>query len=486
MLTYRSAPNEFNNFDVTAIVILLIVFWLFIIGLIWLFKSIFGTGHWIINVIASGLSLVGIYSLNLSLNDYFIALPVWQKSIFCIAGFFIIFTMMKFFDENKARSFYLNAVLAIAVVWAGSSLFSDRASDWFSAPPAGKTSAKNVNLVTFNQKPNVYLVSFDSLQPRKLVKKYLDIDGAAYHDILDEKFSRFKNFFADRVPTRASLNSLLALDMEHYDAMKRKAREGFFQGKVSSPLFEIFKHNNYVTNTFYISKYFGTEKGPFIDNYYRSESKGACEFIEGNSRLYAFFGYCKIDRPRVQELLGMSSPSKGPATSPDQFLISKMAEGLSSPLPHVFLGYIYLPGHTQKDFNYDNPEMLNDYRQFYEMRSKLAKRAIERLVNFIDENDPNAILYVFGDHGPWLSRREKFSKNAEFFIQDRHGVYGGIYPKDRCENELSKYDDENFTTTSKIMINLLRCLTNEEVPSGPLQYKLPVKEGFNYEQYLYE
>jgi hypothetical protein len=113
------------------------------------------------------------------------------------------------------------------------------------------TSAQNIRLVEVIERPNVYFIAFDSLQPEILTQKYLAIPSAPYHEPLKE-FRRFSNFFAERVPSLPALNRLLALDDAYYSEKQAElVEEKIFTGFVPSPLFEIFKHNGYQTNTLY-------------------------------------------------------------------------------------------------------------------------------------------------------------------------------------------------------------------------------------------
>ena len=167
--------------------------------------------------------------------------------------------------------------------------------------------------------------------------------------------------------------------------------------------------------------------------------------------------------------------------------------------PQIFVSYIFSPGHTEK-FYPDPKQDLIDFRKQYAEKSKTTASYLLELINFINEEDPTAILYVFGDHGPYMSRGIDIEKNSEFVVQDRYGVWGGIFPKDRCENTFSslKLNKETFMTVSKVAHWIIHCLSNgENAILSPEGYKLPdmIYRGFKgipsgvsnrYEDYLYE
>jgi hypothetical protein len=154
------------------------------------------------------------------------------------------------------------------------------------------------------------------------------------------------------------------------------------------------------------------------------------------------------------------------------------------------LAYIFSPGHTPLTFDYNHNHNLDAYRVFYERKSKETALYIKKIVGFLKENDPEGILYVFGDHGPWLSRRTKFEDDSTFYIQDRYAVYGGIYPSDRCKDTFAKPYTDDFMTVAQGAHMLLKCLSGGEDAFHILEdYKLPDsrdKLENRYESFRYE
>ena len=311
----------------------------------------------------------------------------------------------------------------------------------------------------------------------------------------------FKNFFADRIPTKGSLNSLLALDIHYYDELKEKnwaTADRFFSGGTKSPLFEVFKNNGYETSTYYENKAFGSSKGPFIDNYYSAtqhddEILGSlgktCDFIKAEGvRTPTFLGYCYIMQSDwVRKKMGILG-----VTLEDQMdaLIGHMRYGLMTLNPQVFVAYIYSPGHTS-NFYRGTEQELNNYRKQYSDNSKTTASYLLKLINFINYEDPTAIVYVFGDHGMFTSRGIAIAKNSEFVVQDRFGVFGGIFPKDSCKSTFSDtvHTEKDFMTVSQVAHSIISCLSKYEISLSPNDYTLPdIPPGISkrYEDYIYE
>lgn len=337
--------------------------------------------------------------------------------------------------------------------------------------------------VEFRKKPNVYFISFDSIQPKSLTSKYMNIEEAPFHEIIYSKFDRFDNLFSARVPTKASLNSILAMDIKKFDSLGKKRFE-YYTGLRNSPLMQIFKDNGYEVNTTYASKYFGSEKGRYLDRYnILADSTGACEFNQGRFREISLFGLCgmidngiikKQKQDRSEKLIGF---------------ISYLSEKRQ---PQFLLAYQYSPGHTNKDFSIDNDEAVDDYRTFYLNRSIDTAETMRNLIETLKEKDPTALLYVFGDHGPWRSRggrKKVFASDPEFYVHDRMGILGGIYPKGSCAEFVSARNQQAYTTSIQGAETILKCLTNGDYKEIDQLYDIkPSIKGISssFEDYLYE
>jgi hypothetical protein len=214
---------------------------------------------------------------------------------------------------------------------------------------------------------------------------------------------------------------------------------------------------------------------------------GVCEFIKGNIYIVAFFGYCSAGR-EVATALGII----GPNLNPMEFLLSQMRDRLETNQPNVFAAYIYSPGHTKQSFNYDRQSDIDEYREWYLKRSMTTARWLQDLIDFIEIEDPAGILYVMGDHGPWLSRATRFDDDETFYVQDRHGIFGGVFPNDRCERSFENPYTEEYTRVSQVSLQILRCLSGGDeafrtVKADDLIYIRPLA-GYmrRYEDYSYE
>ncbi len=148
-------------------------------------------------------------------------------ALFCSAGGTI----------NRIRK--INAVFLIMAIVPFVSVIYDKTS---TSIPA-ETEAYGA--IRFSEKPDIHLISVESLAPPLLAKKHMGIEKIAYEEVLSqENVHRFENAFASYVPTTPSLNSVMRLANPEFDSPSF----GYFHGKEDSPVSRIFRENGRVLN----------------------------------------------------------------------------------------------------------------------------------------------------------------------------------------------------------------------------------------------
>ena len=341
--------------------------------------------------------------------------------------------------------------------------------------------------ISFRETPNLYFVSFDALAPRALLKKYLGLETTKFHDLFDNYFRRFPNFFANAVRTRHSLNTVLALDVDAYTAQRREltARGAdpdprLFSGQNPSNLLAILHGNGYETTSIFMDNYFGDEKGQYINNYITILNNTVCNRLDASIRDFSFWGYCQFGRADDWSTARDMSAERITKVNADD-------------KPQFVMAYLYTPGHTGLSFRYDDAEQIEAFRRNYIIGSERAARYLDLIVRHLEENDPGAILLVFGDHGLFLSQGLQFEDNPEFVLQDHFGILGGVYPRDTCAGWFDEASSQGYMTILDAVHALLRCLSGGESPLiKPRKYTSPGYgpiPGHNkpyYEDFLYE
>jgi len=361
-------------------------------------------------------------------------------------------------------------------------------------PPGNLPSA--MQSVPFTERPNVYFISFDAMVPEAITRRYMDLSSTAYHAVLDTDFTRFRNFFAhggltNFTPTRRSLNMLLALDEGEFKRAAQEGRQfGYYPGLQASPLLRLFKDNGYETSTYHYSRYLGSYAGPNVDHYYYSRTYSVCEIVDPSMRAWTFFGYCLLqDKPWLRRALtALGLPTR---VDPTELMLSHIQTSRRSGAPQFFLGYIFSPGHVSRWYDQADPVARAAYRAQFVASSDETASALRRIVDYVAHNDPSAILFVFGDHGAYLSRSAKEADDKFFYVTDRIAVAGGIYPKERCEGSRNAAYDGGYSTVNLAALMILNCLSGGKNafisrPTYRVLNEALDEPGGDFKDFLYE
>ena len=429
----------------------------------------------------------------------FVSLSATFQIIALLVVAAVAFALYSFLEESTAaRRWTMVAAGALllhqAVVFAIGERLSPAAPEK-ERPPPGMTSHSDIRLVEFNKFPNVYALSFDALIPRSLAERYLLIDELPYQDYLEEAdFHVFRNSFVDAVFTEKSLASFLGLGTERFpksEDANYHAYAGAFTGQFPSPLVEIFQANGYTANSYFKSASFGN-KGPHMDEHHINIPFSACGFLRGAPRHFSFWGYCHmLSLLLFNNIFGAVDVFKKPES---EWLSEQFARAANSQRRSFFIAYIWSPGHVFAGY-VGRPEEFNLYRELFNIGKHQAADYIRLLTESILENDPDALIFIFGDHGARLTNEttwqdQKDEKAQAFFIRDNYAVLSAVYPKDACPEW---HAPEAFITPAKVGRMIVRCLSGEDPflrpPSYPLDYDYQGYTGdtpLRYEDYLYE
>jgi hypothetical protein len=294
--------------------------------------------------------------------------------------------------------------------------------------------------------------------------------------------------FADAVPTRHSLNSVISLDMDHFRALG-SASQHMFRGVTPGPLYALFRHNGYEISTGFRIDYFGIGRGPHIDHYLINSRFAACTFVANSINPVAFLGFCSMQKQDLwKEFVA-------PRFQPESDYIEAYQKALrdqraASGRPQLAQIHIYHPGHTEADYDPEDRDDFLAFRDKYAADTVETQELMKRMMAIGDDPARESVFFFFGDHGSWISRGMRFMDDPQFVFLDRFGIYGGIHPKDFCADRFSRLDDLGFATPIRVVTELTRCLAGDEDPfiseptHGPWAHGLP--DGFRYEDFLYE
>ncbi len=333
--------------------------------------------------------------------------------------------------------------------------------------------------VRFSQRPNVYLISFDSMIPTPLADKLLGVPELAYVRELQKIDTQIvRNTFVAKQGSWNVLNALVTLDdSENFPS------DGYLNGERAGPLFEVFRANGYKTAAGFGGIYFGLH-GKYLDRYdyiaglntYRiSLCKFQAQLVLGLQ--VGHFGFCEVVRLFDQSYVTGSQmwPSFVEAVITDP---NRME-------PWLTLHYIYSPiGHTSADYRTGDEAQFTDYRKAFIKGANDVGHIVVSMIERIRKTDPQGIIFVFGDHGTWLSRTIGFDDNPNFFVQDRYGVFAG-FPKtgNPCSSPNLSIYANGYHTVGRAVASIVRCLA--ETPRE-VDALVNFADEHDFSQYRYE
>ena len=473
-LTYTQAANTFSSDDVKSILALgTAVNVPLLVGALLLLRR----SKLIANAILSLVVLASGATAYIIHTGLYAAENRLDLVVVCIPAFFALFVAFRVIDQQHWGGVTLSAVALIGL----SIVLGRHSLERYDSTRPVEVDMSNVQHVSFRDKPNLYFISFESLVPRSLLRKHYGLDTSRFHDLFEANFRRFPNFFSDDNHTTGSLNMILSLDKDIFIKSPFKYRYNLFSGVQPSPLLRILRNNDYETSSYYPhSALFGRYKVAYIDHYTNHSGIGVCSLLDAEIRPMAFWGYCAFSREANGSDIARYL----------EYFRSRTA----NERPQFLMTHIKVPGHTDLRFRYDDQAQRNIAVRHYAQRlNSHAARYLEAILEHLQNSDPHAILYVYGDHGPWLSRGMSFEHNPTFVVQDRLGVLGGVYPPDACTTYFDETLSKGYMTALDGVHAILRCLSGgQSVLKTPrelpilAQKVIPRGISRSYQEFLYE
>ena len=376
-------------------------------------------------------------------------------SIAASAALFVAFRIM---DEQRWGGIALSAMALTGLMIVADNPRMDR-----DAPVFGD--ATNIREIAFQETPNLYFVSFDAMVPRALLNKHLQLETTDFHDLFEERFRRFPNLFVEAVWTVNSLLSILYLDALPIKSVgNTEGRYPLpFSGKDPSPLFSILRKNGYETTTIYTNHMFGKKKGPYVDNYITTGKHTVCDFLDPEVRALSFWGHCSRFALEKRSWNDLSVERDAAPLERDAAPLERDAAPIMKVDvgggPQFVMAHLNYPRHVDRSFQSGNASHFETYRSAYLRRSNLAAGILDAIVRHLEENDPGAILLVYGDHGTMMGDKD----DPTFVVQSYYSVLGGVYPREACGAWFDEAEAaQNHITVLDAVHVLLRCLSGGE------------------------
>ena len=317
--------------------------------------------------------------------------------------------------------------------------------------------------IVLDRTPNIHVIKFDGLTHSDYSREFMGVRNPAsdYLSELDDAIFAGSRGFQENVWTKNAWRTLFGLGMIETNPHGTHP----FSGTGPSPLALLLRKNGYEIHTGFSNQYFGTFKGPYVDFYYIADG---FTLLCGNKLLglCSRFSTAIFDRYFAKQVDPIINPILGGRKEWSDThainwaltivkLIRRMEIESETPVFSAF--HIYLPGHTERGYDYGNEKKVNKFVQRYVSRTKDIKELLTN-INQLRLQFPDSIFIVAGDHGPKLSTGTTREENERFWFLDRHAVVSALLNiHNLCPSSKEWLDQQKYFTPSRMLAASLAC-----------------------------
>ena len=402
--------------------------------------------------------------------------------IFSIATIAITYIALPKIKEGKLPT--LKVYLICATIFITPAIISE---PWKSDTNSGDTGIIDSNYwssIHLNSRPNIYLLSFDSLIPYDVANNYIGINESYYNDIFFDGFTTIQRGVNFNHSTVTSLNATMQLNQA-----SQPQSAHLFTGYHSSVLETIFHANGYRVVTGYARRMHG-EIGTHVDEYLSIQgmpinSTKLCIDSLGSTLLEMRFHFMcnayeriiqnslldKILFDRTNSIENIEGDSM-PLEQNEWFrlMLEHIANTSHSNTPTISFFYTYRPiGHTISAYHHDDKASRDHYKQYFTTGLEQLAQQIAEIRKSILENDPFSVVLIFGDHGAHLSTGMAYSDDNHFILDDRFRVlHAFMKTKNHCSEHPTDYYTKEYATTSRLILDTIDCLSDSYTHNGDI------------------
>lgn len=256
--------------------------------------------------------------------------------------------------------------------------------------------------------PNIYLLIYDAYVPNETMLAY-GIDNSAQETYLSQQgFEIYPHTYSIGPSSITTMSKVLNVSTGFYGDQRRAVSgDGITQ--------TILKDVGYQTYGLFPTDYMFSGYGESYD--YSIPERSTPPYIQLLKSI--FIGEFRYNIEKV----GFNQPSR------DQFVETKQRIFANVPRRRMFV-YMHsdLPSHSQI-----SGACLPNEVELFEERLTRANIEMKQDVDLIVQNDPDALVIVAGDHGPFLTKNCRLtngiydpSEISRLDIQDRYGTFLAI------------------------------------------------------------
>lgn len=347
----------------------------------------------------------------------------YQSGNFIIQFLFLMgtFTLTVLFYSMKDRRIFYYFILISFIVNGASQFLSNNVENEVSSP----SSTENPLYAMLEDKqpvstPNIYLLVYDAYVSNETMAEY-GINNAPQEEYLVEKgFKLYPHTYSVSQSTTSTMGRVLNVSSANVDLYEAVSGD--------SRVHKILKTLGYKNYGLFRSDYFFKR---FDSSYDYSTPE---HLSKGQSKILIsaiLIGEFRFD-------LGMENFEP---QSHEEYVSTKQNIFKNNPVNPVFIySHSPIPAHSQ-----NSGKCLPNETQLFKQRLDRANIEMMQDIDIITETDPDAIVIIAGDHGPYLTKNcydtnhaYDISEISRLDIQDRFGTFLAIrWPTEAYE----KYDD---------------------------------------------
>ncbi len=352
--------------------------------------------------------------------------------------------IIAFFSRRDARvlvSVLLTMTLAVLLSNAGklgNRIFGDTAFP--------QLSVSSHNAIRLHRRPNIYLIVADSYSNLAFLES-IGADTGGFEAFLKSNgFRTYEDSFSNYHSTLSAMAAML--NMQHHYYVGSEA-----QGEITAGgRFTISGNNNFVrnlANNGYRIHYL--HQSAYMTLHGCSVDVETCFPNPGYAGARSVVNYALPGFLRVQDTWGTLPLSKLDAA------ITGKLDLLNSRQANFFYIHIYPPGHVdnRRKGICDETEEIQSYKQ----RVASANDHLEGMIRKVLVGDPDAVIVLAGDHGPFISNSCDFEENIDSVAEyrDRLGALLAI----RWPGEYDGGYDDRIKSNINVLRYVLASLTGD-------------------------
>ena len=252
-----------------------------------------------------------------------------------------------------------------------------------------------------------------------------------------------------------------------------------FTGRSKNLLFEILKSNDYSIYTGFPTAHFGKLKGPLITNYKMfnraivkpSEivaSSLSCQVNNSFLKIGKFYNLC--DRLHIFNQMNnkfFEFDASNENLDEHTFVMNYIIN--SNKNPKLFIYHFgTLIGHVSDTFDYKAPNDIKKFRDSYKQGLDKVNKSIEHFIDYINVNDPDAIVIFMGDHGIWFrtfqdNNIDEINPQSDYINQTLATKILLQKTKNECSN-INKLNlaSKKYLHITDVVAGIINCLEGNE------------------------